>query len=663
MSTSPPPPPDMPETIEGLRAEVQSLRSARDRLREVERRLRERNGALVLLSRNAIIESGDVQAGLAAITEAAALTLDTERVSVWLFDADRSMIRCMDLFERTTQRHQQDLTLTAADYPRYFEALESGRTVAAHDARVDERTAEFRDGYLVPLGITSMLDAPIRLAGRVIGVVCHEHVGPVRTWTIEDEAFGGSIADYASLTIQAGERQAAEATLGREQGVSSRIIDSLPGIFYLFDDTGRYLRWNRTHELVSGYSTAEMKERHPLDFIAPEQHVEVRERIAEVFRSGRATVEADLVAKDGVRTPYFFTGARVDVDGTPCLAGMGVDITERKRAEEAVRESERRLRQVLDMNPALIFAKDREGRFTIANRSLAEMYGTTPQDMLGRTDADFAANPHEVEFFRRVDLQVMNSLREHRVPEEQITDVEGNKHWMQTVKRALVGEDGIANQVLGVATDITERKRAEERQALMIRELDHRVKNNLAAVLSVADETVAHASDLESFGEAFRGRIHAMAIAHDMLASTSWEGAEVHSMVDRLVHPFRQPDPERCSLEGPRLLVPMEVAPSFALIVHELTTNAVKHGSLSASGGRVAITWSEETTGEGRFLHFSWIESEGPAVDEPTRRGFGTEFIEEIAKYQLNGHVELTFAPAGLRCLMELPLYASSGTG
>jgi two-component sensor histidine kinase len=257
----------------------------------------------------------------------------------------------------------------------------------------------------------------------------------------------------------------------------------------------------------------------------------------------------------------------------------------------------------------------------------------------------------------------MNSLREHRVPEEQITDIEGNVHWMQTVKRALVGEDGIANQVLGVATDITERKRAEERQALMIRELDHRVKNNLAAVLSVADETVGHATDLESFGESFRGRIHAMAIAHDMLASTSWEGAEVHSMVDRLVHPFRQPDPERCSLDGPQLLVPMEVAPSFALIVHELTTNAVKHGSLSASGGRVAITWSEQSTAEGRFLHFSWIESEGPRVDEPTRRGFGTEFIEEIAKYQLNGNVELTFAPMGLRCLMELPLQAPPGTG
>jgi PAS domain S-box-containing protein len=662
MSTSDASRSTLPETVEDLQAEVLSLRTARDRLREVERRLREQNSALVSLSRNAIIASGDVQAAVGAITETASRTLDIERVSVWLFDEERTMIRCVDLFQRTTGEHLDGQTLTAADYPEYFAALESGRTVAAHDARTDPRTSEFRDAYLVPLDITSMMDAPIRHAGRIIGVVCHEHVGTQRTWTLEDEAFAGSIADYIALSILASEQRAAEATLGQEQNVSSRIIDSLPGIFYLFDDTGRYLRWNKNHELVGGYSSEEMRDRHPMDFIAPDQQPEVRDRIAEVFRAGHATVEADFVARDGTRTPYFFTGARVEVDGTPCLAGMGVDITERKLAEEAVRESERRLRQVLDSNPALIFAKDRKGRFTLANRSLAEVYGTTSDAMIGKTDLDFAFNPEEVEFFRRIDLQVMNSLREHRVPEEQITDSHGNVHWMQTVKRAIVGEDGVANQVLGVATDITERKRAEQRQTLMIRELDHRVKNNLAAVLSVADETVARAADLESFAEAFRGRIHAMAIAHDMLASTSWEGAEVRSMVERLVQPFRTPGARRCTIEGPSLLMPAELAPPFAMILHELTTNAVKHGALSNAEGQVAITWSVTDTGDDRRLRISWIESGGPALAPPERRGFGTEFIEEIANYQLRGSVDLTFEPTGLRCQMELPVPAVSGT-
>lgn len=120
------------------------------------------------------------------------------------------------------------------------------------------------------------------------------------------------------------------------------------------------------------------------------------------------------------------------------------------------------LRQILDINPNLIFAKDRQGRFTLVNKAIAEIYGTTVDQLVGKTDADFNADDEQVAFFRRIDLQVMDSKKEILIPEEVLTDSSGCRHWLQTVKRPIIGQDGIANQVLGVATDITQRRELEE---------------------------------------------------------------------------------------------------------------------------------------------------------------------------------------------------------
>jgi two-component system cell cycle sensor histidine kinase/response regulator CckA len=149
------------------------------------------------------------------------------------------------------------------------------------------------------------------------------------------------------------------------------------------------------------------------------------------------------------------------------------------------------LRQILDINPNLIFAKDREGRFTLVNQAVAEIYGTTTDDLIGKTDADFNPNRNEVEFFRRMDLQVMDTLREVVIPEEVITDAKGQLHWLQTVKRPIIGPDGRADQVLGVASDITHHKRLEEqlRHAQKLEALGHLAGglahdfNNMLAVI------------------------------------------------------------------------------------------------------------------------------------------------------------------------------------
>lgn len=146
--------------------------------------------------------TGDLEATVRRITEAACSTLDIERVSVWFLDEARSKIVCADLFQRASAEHSSGTELMAKDFAPYFEALESKHSILANDANTDPRTSCFSEFYLQPLGIGAMLDVPIWASGEMVGVICHEHVGGVRNWTTEEEAFGHILAGLVSVTVE-----------------------------------------------------------------------------------------------------------------------------------------------------------------------------------------------------------------------------------------------------------------------------------------------------------------------------------------------------------------------------------------------------------------------------------------------------------------------------
>lgn len=173
-------------------------------------------------------------------------------------------------------------------------------------------------------------------------------------------------------------------------------------------------------------------------------------------------LEVNIRTRSGDLHHFLLSSELIELNGRPCRVTVGDDVTDRKRAEDELRRSHALLRQVIDGSPNFIFAKDREGRFTMANKAVADCYGTTVDDLIGQTDADF--NPHwdEVEFSREQDLQVMTSLEECFVAEEKFTDWSGKTRWLQTIKRPIVDDQGRFHMVLGAATDITERKRMEE---------------------------------------------------------------------------------------------------------------------------------------------------------------------------------------------------------
>jgi PAS domain S-box-containing protein len=186
--------------------------------------------------------------------------------------------------------------------------------------------------------------------------------------------------------IDISERRAAEERTTREKELSDNIIGSLPGVFYMFNDQGQFLRWNETFATVSQYSGEEIARMHPTEFFEGEGREHIGERIGQVLLTGHATAEADFVSKDGSRAPYFFTGQRVMVDGRPCVIGMGIDVTERKRATEAMQraKSAQLFATLLESAPDAMVVSDRSGTIVFANSQTERLFGIPRERLLGQ---------------------------------------------------------------------------------------------------------------------------------------------------------------------------------------------------------------------------------------------------------------------------------------
>jgi two-component sensor histidine kinase len=210
-----------------------------------------------------------------------------------------------------------------------------------------------------------------------------------------------------------------------------------------------------------------------------------------------------------------------------------------------------------------------------------------------------------------------------------------------------------ANRVAGEL----ERLRREEQRVAMVRELDHRVKNTLWSVMSIAESTLSASASLEAFGPAFLGRIQSLAIAHEKLAEKNWRGAELRELAARMIAPHVREERDRFTLDGPEVMLPATIAPPLCMVLHELLTNALKYGSLSAPGGTVTIRWSVTPANDAPpYLRLTWAEKGGPAIDAAPRSGYGTKLIRELIPYQIRGDVDLTLAEAGARCNIGIPL-------
>jgi PAS domain S-box-containing protein len=225
---------------------------------------------------------------------------------------------------------------------------------------------------------------------------------------------------------------------------------------------------------------------------------------------------------------------------------------------------------------------------------------------------------------------------------------DGEIRWCFGAAAATSDEQGDATQLNGVTIDLTERKRAEERQLLLAREVDHRAKNTLAVVLSVLRLT--RAATISEFIEAVEGRIHALAVTHNLLSAARWQGADLRRIVNEELAPYRTDRADRIIVDGPSVILMPATAQAVALALHELATNAAKYGGLSAVDGSLHAKWSIGDT-----LSLEWIETGGPHTIRPTSLGFGLTIVRSSIEAQFHGGVDYDWRPEGLRCHLSIP--------
>jgi two-component sensor histidine kinase len=225
---------------------------------------------------------------------------------------------------------------------------------------------------------------------------------------------------------------------------------------------------------------------------------------------------------------------------------------------------------------------------------------------------------------------------------------DGEVRWCVGTAAATLDEDGRVVRVSGVTIDVTERKHAEERQNLLVREVDHRAKNALALAQSIVRLT--RADNVKTYVNAVEGRINALARVHTILSLSSWQGAEMSRLLNEELAPYSMSD--RIRLTGAEVHLQPATAQTLALALHELVTNSAKYGALSALAGQLSIDWKVDN----ETLALTWEERGGPEVREPTSRGFGTRSLMASVESQLGGQAVFDWQAEGLVCRLQVPL-------
>jgi two-component sensor histidine kinase len=232
---------------------------------------------------------------------------------------------------------------------------------------------------------------------------------------------------------------------------------------------------------------------------------------------------------------------------------------------------------------------------------------------------------------------------------------DGQEVWLEQTSRAEFDAAGRFARLRGLTVDITARKRAEERQDLLVAELDHRVKNVLARVAVVASYTRQGSSSMDEFVRALDGRIQSMATAHSLLSQSRWHGVGLTELVRHQLAPYATQ--ENTLIGGPNVMLSAAATQAVAMVLHELVTNAAKYGALSSPQGRVSVSWDRRSEGKAAAsLAIAWREFGGPPIASATTSGYGTSLIRDLIPHELGGTVDLTFAPNGVHCSIEIPL-------
>jgi PAS domain S-box-containing protein len=483
---------------------------------------------------------------------------------------------------------------------------------------------------------------------------CYRHDDGSESWTrvnavpLKDgtEKIAGAICVIDDITA----RKQAEYALRESEQQYRLITDAMPALISYIGRDQRYQTVNETYERWFGHGREEVTGRTMTEVLGEAAMKRLRPYVEQALRGEHAHFETETPYRDGgtrwIAADYIPHRGR---DGT--VAGFFVlvlDITERHKTEDALRESEHRFRHMANNAPMMIWVTEPDGTCSFLSETWYTFTGQTPKTglgfgWLGCTHPDDRSAAQEA-------FLAANAKREPFRLEYRLRRRDGEYRWAIDAASPRFGPDGSFLGYIGSVIDISERKRAEETQRLLLNELSHRVKNTLASVQAIAQHTLRSTKNPAEFAANFTGRILSLSRVHSLLSNTSWQGADLRDVIrDQLS--LGAADETRVTAWGPAVQLEPQMALHVALMLHELVTNSHKYGSLSNPTGSVSISWKIED----EKLLLDWIERGGSPVQAPTRRGFGMTLIEQSAQGE-GGSARLLIEADGVVWKIVLPL-------
>jgi PAS domain S-box-containing protein len=466
----------------------------------------------------------------------------------------------------------------------------------------------------------------------------------------------GTTAQLA-ITRDISQRKRDEGVLRDSERRLRELLEALPSAVYTTDAEGRIKFFNRAAVEMSGRTPRLGQDQWCVTWRlyrpdgTPLPHDQCPMAIALKERRPIRGEEAVAERPDGTRVPFIpYPTPLFDAEGNLVGAiNMLVDITDRKRAEEY----SQRLASIVENSDDAIISKDTNGIINSWNKGAENLFGYVADEVIGkpinvlippeRQDEE----PDIIARIRRGErIGHYETVRARK--DGSLVDISLTVSPLRNASGRVIGASKIAR-------DISNRRREEERRQLLVNELNHRVKNTLTTVQSLAAQTFRGKSH-DKATKQFEGRLIALSRAHDILTRESWEGADLHELVREVTAAICLEPDARFEISGLTLRIRPKMALSLSMAIHELCTNAAKYGALSNHSGRIQITWTIDRPDKAPWLHVRWLESGGPRVKKPTHQGFGTRLLERALARELDAAVRLSFPPAGAVCEIDAPL-------
>lgn len=535
--------------------------------------------------------------------------------------------------------------------PEFAGVLRLGQAVVVEDFDTDPRTAGKPPAAAhAALGIRAQLAVPLVKTGRLIALLFVHDAMP-RPWSEADVAL---VREIAERTWAAVERARAEEALRVSEARFRTALEiGTVGAIY-FDMDGKLTDANDAFLQMGGYSRANLEagQLNWQTLTPPEWMADSERAFAELTTKGQTRpYEKQYIRADGSRWWALFA-AKLLPDGTGFE--FVLDITDRKQTEERLNDTTRRLNAVLNNASVAVFVMDERQHCIYMNPAAESLTGYSLDETRGRPLHDVVHHTHpDGRPFPIEECVIDRAFPENNnmQGEEVFVHKDGSFYPIAFTASPIRDEASKTIGTIVEVRDISSEKAAKERQALLIGELHHRVKNTLATVQSVMNFTLRTSDSMESFQEGMTNRITSLARSHTLLTDNEWAGADLEKIVRAELEPYD--DGKRLTLDGVNFHLPVDVAVPLAMAVHELTTNAVKYGALSVPGGRLRVSWKKEPAEGGSTLCHQWAESNGPPVTPPTRRGFGSTLLERLLGGQLDGTVAVAYPPEGVRVRIE----------